>query len=341
MSGRGAENGSDGGRAPTKAPALTTAAAGSDVRITLMTPAVHIADSPRRRRFAVAAVAVLVIALFGGLVTVDTVRAAPSERRLATALLASPRITYEPGVTLGGFPFSTSARRGDFPGLVITARGVAIAGPADLRDVPQTCATTRCYAEIGIRAASVRASTADRWHGGSPIEVTGVDAYAKLDSVNLGRLLDITDLAVNTPAPTNKAGGGGPGDGLLERTSGVLLTGPVSLPPRRPSPRTDGRYPPSAHGFAGTHAKVSVTVDLSVVEGDLVIVATGFYLGPEEHADGTVPAEFERAVLARFSARVPYPRLPWGIPPTTANSAGSDIVISGTAPAMTVAPDQF
>ena len=132
-----------------------------------------------------------------------------------------------------------------------------------------------------------------------------------------------------------------PGFGLLELSKGVLLTGTVSLPPQRPSPRTDGRFGPSAQKFDGQRVKVTVTVDLSVVDGELVIVATGFYTGPQEHADGHVPAEFTTAVLARFSGRVPYPTLPWAVVATKANSAGSDILISGEARTLTVRPDQF
>ncbi|NNG96425.1 LmeA family phospholipid-binding protein [Gordonia araii] len=273
--------------------------------------------------------------------TVDTLRAARSERELATALRSAPRVVFEPEVTLGGFPYSTHARRGDFPGLTITARGIAVGGPADLRGVPQTCATTTCWAELGVQAGGIRADAAHRWHGWAPVNLRDVQAYAKLDSVNLGRMLDITDLAVNTPAPTDRAGGGGPGDGLLERSSGVLLTGTVSLPPHRPSPRTDSRYPPSAQKFDGERVRVSVTVDLSVVDGDLVITATDFYTGPEEHARADVAPQHRRAVLQRFSSRVPFPRLPWGVVPTTANSAGSDVLISGKAARLTVAPDQF
>ncbi len=304
-----------------------------------MTPVVHIADSPGRRRVFAAALFALVIAVVGALVTIDTVRAGRSEHQLATALRSAPRVEFEPEVTLGGFPYTTHARRGEFPGLVITARGIAIGAPPDLLGVPQTCATTVCRAELGVHADTVRAR--DRWRPDSVIGLTGVQAYAKLDSVNLGRMLDITDLAVNTPAPVGKPGGGGPGDGLLERTSGVLLTGSVSLPPTRPSPRTDGKFGPSTQKFGGKRVRVSVTVDLSVVDGDLAIVATGFYTGPEEHARGDVPAEYRSAVLARFSWRVPFPRLPWGVTPTVATSSGSDVLIRGNAEAITVMPDRF
>ncbi|QKT06330.1 DUF2993 domain-containing protein [Gordonia sp. X0973] len=306
-----------------------------------MTLPVHIDDSPRPRLRAAVIAFALVIAVIGALVTIDTFRAGRSEHRLAEALMASPRVDFEPEVTLGGFPYWSHARRGEFPGLTITARGVAAAGPAELAGVPQTCASTPCRAELGVRADEVKGMDTGRWSATRPIMLTAVTASAKLDSVNLGRMLDITDLAVNTPAPANRAGGGGPGDGLLERTTGVLLTGTVSLPPSRPSPRTQVRYPPSSQRFTGQRVRVSVLVDLAVDGNDLVITATDFYGGPEEHADGRVPAQFRAAVLARFSGRVPYPRLPWGVSPTKANSAGSDILISGTAPYLTVAPDRF
>ncbi len=306
-----------------------------------MTRSVHIVNSTLRRRFVVVTVFALVTIIIAVLVTIDTLRAARSEHQLATALTTSPRVAFEPEVTLGGFPYVKYADRDEFPGLVITARGVTAPGPPDLKGVPLTCTTTVCRAELGVRAVAVHASAADRWHGGAPITLRGVHAYAKLDSVNLGRMLDITDLTVNTPAPKDRAGGGGPGDGLLELSKGVLLTGTVSLPPQRPSPRTNGRFGPSAQKFDGQRVKVTVTVDLSVVDGELVILATGFYTGPQEHADGHVPAEFATAVLARFSGRVPYPTLPWAVVPTKANSAGSDILISGEAPTLTVRPDQF
>ncbi|MFT3899124.1 MAG: DUF2993 domain-containing protein [Gordonia sp. (in: high G+C Gram-positive bacteria)] len=277
--------------------------------------------------------------------TVDTVRAGRSEHRLATALETSPRVASEPEVTLGGFPYFRHAQDGRFPGLTITARGIRAAGPPDLRGVPTTCDTTPCWAELGVRADEVR-GLAD-WRSRAPLTMRRVTASAKLDSVNLGRMLDITDLSVNTPAPADRAGGGGPGDGLLERSSGVLLTGTVTVPPMRPNPRTDGLYPPSAKDRfivkpdTGQPVRVSVVVDLSVVDGQLNIAATDFYRGPEEHARGEVPPEIRQAVLQRFSGRVPYPRLPWGVVPTIANSAGSDVLISGKAAVLTATPDQF
>ena len=66
----------------------------------------------------------LVTVIIAVLVTIDTLRAARSEHELATALTTSPRVTFEPEVTLGGFPFAKYADRDEFPGLVITARGV-------------------------------------------------------------------------------------------------------------------------------------------------------------------------------------------------------------------------
>ena len=258
-----------------------------------MTRSVHIVNSTLRRRFVVVTVFALVTVIIAVLVTIDTLRAARSEHQLATALTTSPRVSFEPEVTLGGFPYVKYADRDEFPGLVITARGVTAPGPPDLKGVPLTCTTTVCRAELGVRADAVHAPAADRWHGGAPITLRGVHAYAKLDSVNLGRMLDITDLTVNTPAPKDRAGGGGPGDGLLELSKGVLLTGTVSLPPQRPSPRTNGRFGPSAQRFDGQRVKVTVTVDLSVVDGRFDLD-----LGQEVHHVFRAAVQLRVALLA-------------------------------------------
>lgn len=275
-------------------------------------------------------VAVVVAAV--GAFLLDTGLAARSEARLSESLQASPRLRFAPEVTLGGFPFVTHAGRGEFSSLTVTARGVPLprAGSA-------ACRSTQCWAELGVDATGVGVG-GDAWAiaPDDTLSLDTVTAYAKLDSVNLGRMLDIVDLSVNTPAPTDRAGGGGPGDGLLERTSGVLLTGTVALPPDA-GPTT----PPSASSYRGAKVRVSVSVDLTVRGNALVVTATDFYDGPEEHAAADVPARYRSAVLNRFSGVVEFPALPWGLRPTSANSAGSDVLIRGSASSRTVRVDRF
>ncbi|GAB92842.1 LmeA family phospholipid-binding protein [Gordonia rhizosphera] len=257
----------------------------------------------------------------------DTLLAMRTEHGLSRALLTSPRLVYDPEVTLGGFPFVTHARGGDFTGGVITARGV-----------PVTCPPPdHCHAELG---ATLGPFTVDDGFDIEPtddVATSSLDVYTRLDSVNLGRMLGIIDLTVNTPAPTGKAGAGGPGDGLLRRTSGVLFTGTVALPPID----TATRFPPSASAYPGPTMKVSVTVDLSVVDGRLHITATDFYRGPKEHVDADVPADLRGYVLSHFTATLPPLPLPWDVPPTTAHSEGSDVLLAGSSGPTTVRPVDF
>ena len=281
----------------------------------------------RIRRAAVIGVVVLVVA---GVVAalVDAGLAAVGEYRFSQSLRASAQVSYDPEVTLGGFPYVTHASSGTFSGAVITARGVDVDG----------CPTqVRCRAEMGATFAGFTAP--DGWRIGptDTLAVSSMDVYTRLDSVNLGRMLGIIDLTVNTPAPADKAGGGGPQDGLLRRTTGVLMSGTVALP------GGTGPYdePPSASRYPGPKAKVSVNVDVSVVDGRLHLRATDFYTGPEQHVDTDVPESARAAVLAAFTRTLPLLPLPWQIAPTRAFSEGSDVLIAGTSGPRDVRPDGF
>lgn len=250
-----------------------------------------------------------------------------TERSFSLALRSSPRVTYDPEVTLSGFPFTTHARTGSFGGAVITARGV-----------PVPCAPApTCHAELGATLGALQVP--DGFHIGprDVVHTSSVSAYTRLDSVDLGRFLHIVDLTVNTPAPEGRAGAGGPGDGLLRRSTGVLLSGTVPLPPVD----TASRFPPSASEYPGPTAKVSVSVDLSVVDGRLHLAATGFYPGPERHYATEVPADLRDYVLHQFTATLPALPLPWGIAPTGAHSEGSDVLLVGASGPSDLMPAQF
>ena len=297
----------------------------------------------RARRAVVVGVCVVLMMLVVAFLA-DMATAARGEYRMSRSLLASPRITYDPEVTLGGFPYVTHASRGEFSGATITARGVAVDG----------CRIRRgCTAELGARLGTL--TVPNGWNIGpsEAIHTASVAAYTRLDSVNLGRFLDILDLTVNTPAPEGKAGGGGPQDGLLHRSSGVLLTGTVALPPSaHPLPSTGSETTPvpadtpSASEYRGRRAKVSVSVDLSIRAGRLHLEATGFYTGPEEHEsapelDGDENAALRAAVLDRFTTTLPRLPLPWGIIPTGAHSEGSDVLLVADTGPRQLRPRDF
>ncbi|MGJ0120412.1 LmeA family phospholipid-binding protein [Williamsia sp. MIQD14] len=260
-------------------------------------------------RKALAYLAVTLVVLAVGALAVDTGFAINAERSFARSLSSSgdTKVRYEPEVTISGFPAVRSIADGHYSAIGITARAVDLIGAG-------TCTEqSPCHVDLRSRLTDVRIRGPERFFRRSTsFDIGSEKGSVTLDSVAVGRLLGIDDLTVNTPAPENKAGGGGPQDGLLSRTSGVLLTGSVSPEPGRPK------------------VKVSVVVDLSIVGGRLRIFATDFYDGPAEHSDTTVPDEEREAVLRKFSAVLPELPMPWGSPPKSARSSGSDIVVDGS-----------
>ncbi|MFT4043729.1 MAG: LmeA family phospholipid-binding protein [Gordonia sp. (in: high G+C Gram-positive bacteria)] len=291
----------------------------------------------RRRGVLITLAALLIIAVTA--VLADTAAAITGEYRLSRALLAAPRVSFDPEVTIGGFPYAAHAAGGTFPGAVITARGVAVAG----------CGIHGgCRAELGARLGRFRVGDGWRIDRDDTMHVSAIHAYTRLDSVNLGRFLNILDLTVNTPAPAGTVGGGGPQDGLLQRTSGIALTGTVALPPTN-VPVTGYPTPvgvPSSSKYPGRKAKVCVTVDVSVHDRRLHLQATGLCTGPENHVtadavSGPGNAAVRTAVLARFSTTLPPLPLPWGLAPTGAHSEGSDVLLVADSGPRDLRPDKF
>lgn len=271
---------------------------------------------------------VVVVAVIGAL-GVDTAIAINAERSFAKALMSSragdgesPALRFEPEITISGFPAFRAVESGRYPAIGVTARAVDAFGDATFADpqptIPHPCTRdSPCHADVRARLTDVRASASGSLFRPFPptvgLKVSAATTSTTLDSVAVGRFLGIDDLTVNTPAPEGEAGGGGPQDGLLSRTKGVLLTGTV-----RTSPSDDRQV------------TVSVTVDLSIRNGRLHLQATGFYTGPEEHSDTAVPPEYAARVLDRFTATFPTLPLAWGAVPTSARSSGSDLMIEGT-----------
>lgn len=293
-----------------------------------MTPQTRISGATRIRRGVAWALVVTAIVLVTALLT-DLIAASRAEHRLARALLASPTLHYEPEVMITALPFLPKVASGDVTGVQIAGRGAHIDGCADRGE---------CTADVTARLTDVRLGNVWQLSGSSPIGFSALTAETRVNSVNLGRLMNIVDLYLNTPAPDGKVGAGGPGDGLLERTEGILLSGTVPLPG---SPQRDGKYPPSASEYHHRKVKVSVSARVAVVDGRVRIDATDFYTGPEEHFSGPVPSEFRSHVLKLFSITLPELPLAWNTPLTSALSRGSDLILVGERPGGTVEPRTY
>lgn len=264
------------------------------------------------RKLAVGVLITLMVATIA-----DFASAAYAEYRYCTALREASDLEFDPEITISGFPFVDQAAGDTYDQIGITARG------ADLGDGRR--------GDLRSKLSDVRRAGGE-WVIGESTELTAGKATAslKIDSVNLGRFLGIVDLTVTTPAPEDKAGGGGPGDGILSTSNGVILTGTVNV-----SGSGD-----SSHSSGQRREKVSVAVGLSVRGGALRIVARSLYSGSAEHVESDVPSGAEPMVLAQFTKTLPVLPLPWSMPAVKAASQGSDVVLEADpAPLIATARD--
>ncbi|UPG67525.1 DUF2993 domain-containing protein [Gordonia hongkongensis] len=284
---------------------------------------------PRIRKVLVIGV-VAALAAAGVALGVDVGAAIRGEHQFSRALAQSPRVTFDPEVTIAGFPFTSQSSAGHFDGATIAARGVELPGCPPARGV--------CRGELGASLGPFDVADGSGFSASDVLHTGSISAYTRLDAVTLARYLRIVDLTVSTPGPDDTAGAGGPQDGIVSRESGVVLTGTVALPP---GDGLDPADPPSASSYDGPKVRVSVSVDLSVVDGALDIRATGFYTGPERHVDAEVPAEFRAAVLDRFSLTLPRLPMAWDVEPDRAESFGGDVQLVGDSGPASVRLDRF
>ncbi|WP_168176669.1 LmeA family phospholipid-binding protein [Williamsia sp. 1135] len=244
--------------------------------------------------------------------------AAYAEYRYSRALRAASDLDFDPEVTITGFPFIAQAAGDDYEQIGITARGTDL-GEGRRGDLRSRLSGVHRIGGDWVITESTQ------------LRVDEVTGSLKIDSVNLGRFLGIEDLTVTTPAPEDKAGGGGPGDGILSSDKGIVLTGTVNLPDKGNS----------GHTTAPQRERVSVSADLSVRDGALRIDATSLYSGSADHVESDVADAEVPFVLAQFSQTLPVLPLPWSLRAVSAASQGSDVVVDGEPKPLVVTARDF
>jgi len=148
------------------------------------------------------------------------------------------------------------------------------------------------------------------------LPVDKLDGRMGINATDLGKLLDIPDLQVSSP-PANKSDGTGGSGGTGASTAGaVVLTGTVAVGP--------------------IETAVSVQANLVLEGGQVKIVASNLYFGPEGKADFSIPAALEPVVLGLFSYTIDPQALPYGIQPSLVYAEGGRIVIEGSAENTTI-----
>lgn len=252
------------------------------------------------------AVAVVVLAAIG----VDFATSIYAEYRLSTSVRKAAHLGSDPFVAILAFPFIPQAIRDHYNQLEIKANAVdhAMVGEATLEATMHSVDLT--YASWLIRPDA-------------KLPVGKLESRIIIDSLHLGRYLNMTDLMVEAPPQETNDATGGTTESGISGSHGLVFSG---------TPKS-----------ANFDHRVSVSVDLSVASDDpatLVFTPTGILTGPDT-ANQSVPADKRDAVLRTFSARLPDQRLPFGVSPTTEGARGSDVIIEGITYGVTVTLDGF
>jgi hypothetical protein len=263
----------------------------------------------RVRKLLIGLVATVTTAAFG-VVGTDFGSAIYAEFHWARAVRAANRLPFDPWVGILGFPFVVQASRHQFREVEIRAAGV------------EHPVVGRVSLEATLHSVDV-AETSWLIGPGARLPLAELESRIIVDSTHVGRFMGIKDLLVEAPPKeTNDATGGTTESGISE-SHGLVFTGT-----------------PIAAGF---DRRVSVSVDLSIPDDDqttLVFTATGVLTGAGT-ADEAVPEDKKDAVLSAFDTRMPGMKLPFAAAPTHEGARGSDIIIEGITPGVTVALDGF
>ncbi|MDI9918987.1 LmeA family phospholipid-binding protein [Rhodococcus sp. IEGM 1379] len=238
-----------------------------------------------------------IVFLLGIGLVADFGAAAYAEYRVSRELRAGASLDADPEVTFNGFPFITQALNGKYKDVYIRATGV------------QSNIIGEVTVEADLRGVSVPFT--DLINGNvTQLPVDKLDGRMGINATDLGKLLGIPDLQVSSP-PADKSDGTGGSGGTGATTAGaVVLTGTVAVGP--------------------VETPVSVQANLVLDGGQVKIVASNLYFGPEGEADFSIPTALEPVILGMFSYTIDPQSLPFNVKPNLVYAEGGRIVIEGS-----------
>ena len=270
---------------------------------------VAVGQNVRVRKLLIGVIAT-VTAVVVGAVGADFGAAIYAEYRLARSVRTAANLSFDPWVSILGFPFITQAMRRHYNEIEIKASGVdhAVVG------------------KVGLEATLHSVDVADTsWLIGpdAKLPVGELESRIIIDSTHVGRFMGIPDLLVEAPSRETNDATGGTTESGISSNRGLVFTG-------TPKKADYGK-------------KVSIAVDLSIAGPDqttLVFTATGVLTGAGT-ADQQIPQDKLPAVLAAFSTSLPGQKLPFGVRPTSEGARGSDIIIEGITEGVTIPLNEF
>ena len=263
----------------------------------------------RVRKLLIGAIAT-VTAVVMGAVGADFGAAIYAEYRLARSVRTAAKLSFDPWVSILGFPFITQATRRRYNEIEIKASGVdhAVVGKASLEATLHSVDLADASWLIGPDAK---------------LPVGELESRIIIDSTHVGRFMGIPDLLVEAPSRETNDATGGTTESGISSNRGLVFTG---------TPKK-----------ADYNKKVSIAVDLSTsgpAQTTLIFTATGVLTGAGT-ADQQVPHDKLSAVLSAFSTSLPGQKLPFGVRPTSEGARGSDIIIEGITKGVTIPLDGF
>jgi hypothetical protein len=268
-----------------------------------------VGKNDRVRKLLIGAIATVTVVVVGA-VGADFGAAIYAEYRLARSVRTAANLSFDPWVSILGFPFITQATRDRYKEIEIKASGV---------DHP-------VVGKVGLEATLHSVNLADTsWLIGpdAKLPVGELESRIIIDSTHVGRFMGIPDLLVEAPSRETNDATGGTTESGISSNRGLVFTG---------TPKK-----------ADYDKKVSIAVDLSIAGPDqttLVLTATGVLTGAGT-ADQQIPEDKLPSVLDAFSTSMPGQKLPFGVLPTSEGARGSDIIIEGITPGVTIPLDRF
>ena len=268
-----------------------------------------VGQNVRVRKLLIGSIAT-VTAVAVGAVGADFGAAIYAEYHLARSVRTATNLTFDPWVSILGFPFVTQATRDHYNEVEIRASGVdhPVVGKVGLEATLHSIDLTQTSWLIGPDAK---------------LPVGELESRIIIDSTHVGRFMGIPDLLVEAPTRESNDATGGTTESGISSNRGLVFTG---------TPKK-----------ADYDEKVSIAVDLSVAGPDqttLVFTATGVLTGAGT-ADQQVPEDKLPAVLAAFYISMPGQKLPFGVRPTSEGARGSDIIIEGITKGVTIPLNGF
>jgi hypothetical protein len=268
-----------------------------------------VGQNGRVRKLLTGAIATVIVVVLGA-VGADFGAAIYAEYRLARSLRTAAHLSFDPWVSILGFPFIPQAMRRHYKEVELKTSGV---------DHP-------VLGKVGLEATMHSVDlTATSWLIGpdAKLPVGKLESRIIIDSTHVGRFMGIPDLLVEAPSRETNDATGGTTESGISSNHGLVFTG---------TPKQ-----------AGYDKKVSISVDLSIAGPDqttLNFTATGVLTGAGT-ADQQVPQDKLPGVLRAFSTSMPGQKLPFGVRPTSEGARGSDVIIEGITTGVTIPLDGF